>query len=405
MNAVTGWRKFFFIGALMLTTIVMMGDSLITPASNTLYNEFNNEAGVNMLLSAPTFVAMFASILFGFLSEKIDKKILLLIGTLCFTISGVFGVAVSSLPYMVFMRVILGLGMGATNVCSISIIAQVFVDETQRSKYTSFITAGTSFCGIVLTLISGAIAEMFGWRSVFYIHWIGIIILVLVLFFVPKCPPIKADDEDDDGIARIPREENIKGWKVHFVALVVSQFVWYALYGLVFFQVAVYCAERAIGNEAFSGAMFSIVSTVAFIFCLLFSIVYKRFGRGCPVIYYGCFAVGFIIMLAGTSKLTTILACIIIGIGTGTGLSYFPFRGTVIVPKEKMSMAVTTYSAVMGIGMSLSTYIGMAIKGILGTDTFISMLPVMIAIAGGYAVLEIFLAIRDKAHPAKYYID
>ena len=155
MREIKGWGKVFFIGALLLTTIVMMGDSLITPAASTLYREFNNEAGVNMLLSTPMFVAMFASILFGILSERIDKKVLLLFGTLCFTVSGAFGVLIESLTYMIAMRFVLGIGMGACNVCTLSIISQVFVDDTERSRYTSFVTAGTSFCGIILTLVSG----------------------------------------------------------------------------------------------------------------------------------------------------------------------------------------------------------------------------------------------------------
>ena len=44
-----------FIGALLLTTIVMMGDSLIIPAAKTLFAEFDDEIGVNSMLSVPSF--------------------------------------------------------------------------------------------------------------------------------------------------------------------------------------------------------------------------------------------------------------------------------------------------------------------------------------------------------------
>lgn len=406
MKEMSSAKKILFIGALLLTTIVMMGDSLITPASSTLYSEFSNEAGVNLLLSMPTLIATFASILFGILSTKFDKKALLLIGMICFTVSGVCGVMINSLPYMIAMRFILGVGMGAANVCTISIISQVFTDEIERSRYTSFVTAGTSFCGIILTSLSGAIAEIFGWRSVFYIHWIGVIIIILIIFNVPKCPPLKENDEEkDDNSVQIPRQENIKKWPLHFVALIGSQFVWYIMYGLVFFQIAVYVSERGIGNEAFSGAMFSVVSTVAFIFCLLFSIVYKYVKRACPVIFFGTFALAFIVLMMFGSKVSTIAACIIFGLGTGIGLSYFAFRGTIIVPKERMSIAVTIYSATMGIGMSLSTYVAMAIKAILHTGTFVSMLPVLSVVATVGAILSVILTINDKKHPARYYLE
>ena len=398
-------KKVLFIGALLLTTIVMMGDSLITPAAGTLYAEFDNEIGVNALLSTPTFVAMIASIVFGALSMKIDKKTLLIVGMVCFIVSGVFGVAIDSLPYMIFMRVVLGIAMGATNVCAIAIISQVFIDDTERSRYISFVTAGTSLCGIFLTLISGALAEAFGWRVVFHIHWVGVIILALIILFVPKCPPVKADEGEETSEGLIVNPENEKTWLRHCIGLICSQFVWYALYGIVFFQIAVYIGEQGIGNEAFSGSMISLVSTFAFIFCLLFSLVYRRIREWSPVVFYGLFAVGFVILMLGSSRLTTIIACIIIGIGTGTGLSYFPFRGTIIVPKEKMSIAVTAYSACMGIGMSVSTYVATLIKAILGTDTFASMLPVLIVIALIGTAVGVVLAIREKSHPRKYYLE
>ena len=44
-----------FIGALLLITIVMLGDSLIVPAANTLFTEFDDEIGVNSMLNAPSF--------------------------------------------------------------------------------------------------------------------------------------------------------------------------------------------------------------------------------------------------------------------------------------------------------------------------------------------------------------
>lgn len=403
MQEMSKTRKLLFLTAILFTTVAMMGDCLVTPAADTIYKFFDNEAGVNAFLSAPTIVAMFASIFFGALSTKVDKKKILLFGAACFTISGVFGIAIPSLPYMIFMRCVLGLALGACNVTSVSIIAQTFIDEKQRSRYTSFITAGTSLCGVILTLISGALAQTFGWQSVFYIHLVGIIMMVLIIFFVPKCPPIKEEEEESVNLVIV--EENRTKWPVHLVTLIASQFVWYILYGIIFFQISIYVVERNIGNEAFSGAMASTYSLVAFLFCLAFSFVYSKVKYACGLIYYGLFTVGFLIMLFGSSRFTTVLACVLIGMATGTALSYFAVRGSLIVPREKMSMAVTCYSACMGIGMGVSTYVAMGIKAILGVDTFVGMLPALVVIAGIGTVMSLVFVIKEKNHPSKYYIE
>lgn len=403
MKEMSKIRKYLFLAAILSTTVAMMGDCLVTPAADTLYKFFNNEAGVNAFLSAPMIVALFGSIFFGALSLKVDKKWILLFGAFCFTISGVLGILVRSLPYMTFMRCILGVALGACNVTSVSIIAQTFIDEKERSRYTSFITAGTSLCGVVLTLISGSIAEIFGWEAVFHIHWVGVIMMLLIVFFVPKSPPVKEKEEEMDENL-VPSEENKKRWPVNLVTLIVSQFIWYNLYGIIFFQISVYIAERGIGNEAFSGTMASTYNLVSFASCLLFSFVYSKLKYACGLVYYGLFAVGFAIMLAGSGRLTTVIACLLIGCASGTALSYFAVRGTMIVPREKMSMAVTCYSATMGIGMGISTYTAMGIKSILGTDTFVGMLPAMIVIAAIGTLASLVFTLREKTHPSKYYL-
>ena len=58
MKEITGIRKVLFIGALLLTAIVMMDDSLIIPAAKTLFAEFDDEIGVNSMLNAPSFDSM-----------------------------------------------------------------------------------------------------------------------------------------------------------------------------------------------------------------------------------------------------------------------------------------------------------------------------------------------------------
>ena len=78
MHEMSKLRKILFQTAILITTVAMMGDCLVTPAADTIYKFFNNEAGVNAFLSAPTIVAMFSSIFFGALSAKVDKKKILL---------------------------------------------------------------------------------------------------------------------------------------------------------------------------------------------------------------------------------------------------------------------------------------------------------------------------------------
>lgn len=62
------FKKKMFVIALLFTTLTMMAETPLTPASDILYKTFSNTAAVDLLLSIPTLIAMFSSIIFGFLS-------------------------------------------------------------------------------------------------------------------------------------------------------------------------------------------------------------------------------------------------------------------------------------------------------------------------------------------------
>lgn len=404
MRELSKGRRALFLAALLLTTLAMMGEVTVTPAADTLYKEFGNEAAVNLFLSIPTLTAMFASLFFGALTARVNKKAILFFGALCFTVGGVCGGLVESLPYMTAMRCIIGLGLGSCNVAAISIVAQVFTREAERSRYTSFVTAGISLSGMLLTFLGGQLAEQFGWRSVFQIYWVGIPMLVMVLLFVPSCPPEKAGDTGGDGEPLTPRPENVRSWPLRLAALIASQLVWFILYGLVFFQISVYVAERNIGGEAFSGAMSSLGNLTAFAACLLFSPIYGRLKRATAILNYAGLALGFLLLLCFGSAPATVAACVLMGYSFGNAMSYFAVRATAVVPREQSSLAATGFSATMGIGLFLSTYVAMAVKALLNTDRFVGMLPAAAAAAVAAVVLSAVLTLRDRTRPSQYYL-
>lgn len=406
MKAV-GSKRILLMVALIASTVCMVPDLMLFPVANTLYELFDNEAGVSTILSATTFISMFVSFGMGPLMLKFDKKKLLLIGIICFFVGGVFGGAIQSLNYMIAMRGLLGFSLGMCNVASMAIVSDFYSDETSRSRAISCITGGMSLGAMILTAVAGNLAANFGWTSVFKIGWYGIIPFILVLIFVPKSLPKKEESvqEAEENGNFEPVARNVHMWKVN-MALVVGSFFFACIFGgLIQYQNSVYIAERGIGNESVSGFAMSVFSIGSLIACLTFGFIYPKLKKNMSVVIYALLVIGYTILMFTSSATATFVAMCCVGLSYGYIMSYFPTRGSFVVPSNRMGVVLSTGAAAMGVGLAVGNFVYMLIKSVFGIDSFCGTLPVIVVVLIIALVLSIILSILDTKYPTKYYMD
>ncbi len=99
--------------ALMLTNLAVMNDLVVIPVISNLYGEFADHMGlVNYIVSGPALIIVLTSLLASFLCKKLDKKVVLIIGGIFFTVGSILGVMMVNPYYMAFMRTLVGIGAG-----------------------------------------------------------------------------------------------------------------------------------------------------------------------------------------------------------------------------------------------------------------------------------------------------
>ena len=337
------FKKKMFVVALLFTTLTMMAETPLTPASDILYKTFSNTAAVDLLLSIPTLIAMFSSIIFGFLMLKINKKYILTLGVICYCVGGICGHLIDSLAFMIGMRAIIGIGLGACNVSAIAIASDQSETEEERQKLTSYITAGISISAMLLTFLAGQLTNTFGWQSVFTLYWSGIPMLILVILFVPRTAPslsISEDASETDSSSEIKKIRILP-----FSLQMLLEFFWFLTYGVVFFQISVYLSDCNIGNAALAGSMSSLTNFVAFFSSLAFPHFYRKYKYTGSFIHYLALCVGYIILWLFRTPATVVIACVLLGYGFGYSLSFFSIHLGQLVPRSKSSIAATAYSA------------------------------------------------------------
>jgi len=379
--------------ALLASTLGMCGDSLISPGADQMFKHFENEAFVNFLLSGPNLVSMFASITAGVIQRYVDKKIVLLIGMALFVVGGTFGTAIESHAYMIFMRCLVGLALGFTNVTAISIVTTMYADDNRRSRMIGILNAGMFCSGMLLTAISGWLCEAYGWKAMFYLYAIGIAAIILIIDFVPKIPAdITIDENESEG-----PEAGLREWKLKLAVMCAGYWVFQVTLAIVGFFISVYADETGLGGPAFAGKLTACLMAGALTASLCFGFVYPRLKRYAMPLSMALLSAAYAMLIMLPSAAPAMIACYLAGYANANAFSQALMRAGIIAPAKSVSVSVGITAAAMGCGFFASTFAVSIIKSALGVDTLLPILPFLFAVDVVLTILAfVYIAISNK---------
>lgn len=370
-------KSFLMMAALLTATLGMVGDTIITPGADAMFKYFNHDSFVNFLLSGPNLVSMFASIIAGVAMKYVDKKKMLLLGMGLFVIGGTFGCIIENETFMMAMRCLVGLALGFTNVTAMTIVTVMYTDEDRRSRMVGILDAGMFCAATIMTALSGFVIQAFGFKAVFYLYALGIISVLMIMFFIPKSPPEKDIPEEAIEDTDAEQKTGAKKWKTKFVIMCAGYLVFQTLYAITALFISVYTAETELGGAAFAGTITSTLFIGAFIASLLFGFIYPKLKKNTMLISFAFVAIGYGILIFIPKTIPVVIACLLFGYSNANALSQAMIRAGILAPAKNASLAVSIVAAVMGVGFFISTYTVSAIKAIMNVELFISILPVL----------------------------
>lgn len=378
--------------ALLSATLGMCGDSVITPGADQMFKYYNDDSFVNFLLSGPNLVSMFASILAGIMQRYVDKKKVLILGMALFFVGGTFGAVIENEAYMMFMRCLVGLALGFTNVTAMSIVTTMYIDDNRRSRMVGIINAGMFCSATLMTALSGWVCEMYGFKAMFYIYAIGILSIILIIVFIPKIPAdINIAEDESQG-----PESGIKGWKSKLVILCIGYFVFQVSYAIIPFFISVYADETGLGGPAFAGRLTSALFIGALIASLCFGFVYPKLKRYSMILSMLLVVVGYVILLFMQSTVPVVIGCLIFGYANANAFSQAVMRAGILAPAKNASLSVSIVAAVMGFGFFTSTFTVQILKGAIGVETLLPILPIILVINIILAVVSIIYVVLSN---------
>ena len=224
----------------------VMAGAAISPAIGLIAANFpdTHPTLIKLVLTAPSLLIIPFSFLSGYLTKKISKRSIVLIGIGIYVVAGVGAQFTNTIEMLLAFRFVLGAGVGLVMPLSFTLISDHFQGREQ-TKMMGYNTAFSNLGGIVTMLLAGYLAT-FNWRVPFNVYWIGLIIFVLVFFFLPKDKPLKADPNQPK--AKIPT--SIYGLAAGAAMVML---VYYAIAT----NMAIYLEESSLGGSQTAGLVIS----------------------------------------------------------------------------------------------------------------------------------------------------
>lgn len=157
------------LGAVLIAPVLpqMQAEFAAVPAAAVL---------VPIVLTVPALIIGLMSPFAGLIADRFDRKRLLLIALVAYSIFGTAPLYLRSLPEILGSRVLVGLCEAAIMTSATTLIGDYWSVE-KRSRYLSLQTLVTALSATVFLGVGGALGAA-GWRTPFWLYLVALLLVV-----------------------------------------------------------------------------------------------------------------------------------------------------------------------------------------------------------------------------------
>lgn len=341
-----------------ISMATVMAGAAISPAMALIGKAFPEASTVKLklILTAPSLMIVFFSFVSSFLITKLPKRTILLIGLSIYVIAGTGAQFVQSINTLLAFRLLLGVGVGLIMPLSMSLINDYFKGK-ERTVMMGYNTAFSNFGGIVTVMLAGFLANI-SWRAPFNVYFMGLGIMFLIFFFLPKNKPHHTTDSQSKG--RIP-------WIIYGYALAMGGIM--VAYYSIATSMALYMEQNEIGGTALAGTIISFTTIGGMITSLTLVHIedlLKKYALHVMLLLMG---LAFTFLSFTVSLPIIIVSVLFIGFGQGVLFPLILLRVIDQVEVQKSDRAVAITTSAIFLGQFLSPIILEGVGSIASNDS------------------------------------
>jgi len=302
-------------GLLALITVTGMAPPLSTDMYLPSLPKMADYFGAATVVVNMTMVAFFISMAVGMLvlgplSDRFGRKITLIISLLLYMLASVMCAVTASIYFLIFMRIVQGIGAGGMVSLSIAIIKDCFEGPT-RATALAVVQSMSVIAPIAAPVIGALIIQVSMWRTVFFVlAAIAAACLAATFLFEES---IREDERNEGGIIDSIKRLGVVGRNVNFTSFLLAVSFFSAPF-MAYLAVASYVYEDFFGLKPTTFSIFFAINALSSVFGPL---IYMRINSRVPakatmwVLFVIGFAAGISMLLFGHVSPVIFLATMI----------------------------------------------------------------------------------------------
>ncbi|MFK0033704.1 MFS transporter [Pseudomonas monteilii] len=178
-------------GILMLCgSMTIMGSVMVAPVIPKIIQHFAEAESaallVQLAITGPALAISLFSPLAGLLADRLGRKRLLMLATLCYALLGAAPYLVQQLPSLVGARVMFGVAEAVVMTCCMTLIGDYWHDQ-QRLGVINLQVITIGLVGTLLYLVGGWIGQD-SWRNPFLLYLIPLLLIPLMAKYLFEPP-------------------------------------------------------------------------------------------------------------------------------------------------------------------------------------------------------------------------
>ena len=327
---------------------------------------------VQLLVTLPSITVCIVSILYGWLSTRINPRTLVIAGLTMFIIGGVAPAFLDDFNMILACRALLGMGAGLTLPACDSIIPRLYEGRMRENMMGWNMTAGA--IGVTIMVFAGGHLAAIDWHLSFLGYCIGIVSWLLVVLLLPKIPMVKSELEGEDSAPKIGEIVSDIKWLV-WVEIIVY-FVGNMFATMVTSNLSLFVEGSGLGTPADSGNALSLQMLAAAVGAFGYGWLKRRLGYNVIPFAWLLLGAGFMIVGHADSLGMVMVGMAIAGAGVGIVWPAYCMRVTELTSPVAQAMAIAIAGALQGFGNFFNPVVGSWIYELFGVNYGVEMINV-----------------------------